>query len=107
MDRLQVCFPASTDIAVRVAATSVEFVTPAAPARSAEPMSLACSQGRLPATRRLGPVGQRLARRRVAGALEAALGHAGRLAFMRLIPYPGDQADVVGFGHQWKSTLPL
>src|SRR3954454_1650111 len=24
-----------------------------------------------------------------------------------LIPYPGDQADVVGFGHQWKSTLPL
>jgi hypothetical protein len=25
----------------------------------------------------------------------------------RVIPYPGDQADVVGFGHQWKSTLPL
>ena len=24
-----------------------------------------------------------------------------------VIPYPGDQADVVGFGHQWKSTLPL
>ena len=25
----------------------------------------------------------------------------------RLIPYPGDQAGLVGFGHQWKSTLPL
>src|SRR3954452_5153751 len=24
-----------------------------------------------------------------------------------IISYPGDQADVVGFGHQWKSTLPL
>ena len=24
-----------------------------------------------------------------------------------VIRFPGDQADVVGFGHQWKSTLPL
>src|SRR3954452_17562483 len=24
-----------------------------------------------------------------------------------VIPYPGDQADVAGFGHQRKSTLPL
>ena len=28
-------------------------------------------------------------------------------AYEHLIPHPGDQADVVGFGHQWKSTLPL
>src|SRR4051812_29433255 len=33
--------------------------------------------------------------------------HAIQRSPRRVIPYPGDQADVVGFGHQWKSTLPL